>query len=118
MRPLNLKTMPLSHKGSAHRAVAPENAVKIETSPAVELQSSQALLLCSYQNLSATLQIVRVMDAQDQLLLERVLWAEQALEFWAQPDARLEVFSGELTNSLMVDSIICERLQSKTASAA
>ncbi len=118
MGPSNLKAMPLSHKGSAHKAVAPDDAVKIETSPAVELKSSQALLLCSYQNLSSALQIVRVMDAQDQLLLERVLWADQALEFWAQSDARLEVFSGELTNSLMVDSIVCERLQSPTASAA
>lgn len=113
---LNLKTKMLSHQGFVSQDGESREVAMIETSPAVTLQSSQALL-CSYQNLTTVLQIVRVMDGE-KLLLERVLWADQALEFWAQPEARLEVFSGEWTHSLMADSIICERLQTSHAAAA
>lgn len=113
----NLKAVMLSQDINFDLAGHYQAGVIIETSPAMTGQSSPALILCAYRNLTAALQIVRVMDANSQVLLERVLWAGQALEFWAPATARLELFSGEWTNSLMVDSIVCERLQISTSTA-
>lgn len=66
--------------------------------------------LCSYQNQTANVQVIRISDVP-QLHFERVVFPGQRLMFYAPAKARLKVYTGSQAGSLLADTITCDRIQ-------
>ena len=65
-------------------------------------------LRCQYKNESESLQVVRLQEPSK--LLERVLYPQEIFLFEAFSQSVLEVFSGNLPQSLLEGRILCQTL--------
>lgn len=67
------------------------------------------LVACTYQNSSERIQIARVV-VSDGALLERAVFPGQRLNFEAEPEAHLEIYSGDAIGALLEDRLSCRYL--------
>jgi Domain of unknown function (DUF1830) len=72
-------------------------------------------LLCCYVNSTSSIQIARISNI-DNWYLERVVFPGQRLLFDAPVEAQLEIYSGAIANSILVERILCQNLQVETSS--
>lgn len=86
-------------------------STKLHKSAAVEGTQSD-FILCCYQNPKASIQVIRSTSFDiPKWHLERVIFPGQRLMFYAPPQAKLKVYNGSLAESLLSDTIPCDRLQ-------
>jgi hypothetical protein len=67
-------------------------------------------ILCYYINATSQLQIAKITDIPG-CYFERVVFPGQRLLFEALPTATLEIFSGSMASSLLIDKISCQKLE-------
>jgi hypothetical protein len=79
-------------------------------SPAAEVES--APILCCYKNQTSKIQIIRSVEQQGpHWHLERVVFPGQRLLFKAPPHSRVHVFSSNPADTLVDDTVLCDRIQ-------
>lgn len=80
--------------------------------PAVVKKARSEFSLCCYQNQKSSIQVVRSStSAVAQWHLERVVFPGQRLMFYAPDTAKLKVYNGSFAESLLSDTIPCDRLK-------
>ena len=67
------------------------------------------LIPCTYKNSSDRIQIARL-TMENGALLERAVFPGQCLSFEAEPEAQLEIYSGEVVGALLEDRLYCQDL--------
>jgi hypothetical protein len=71
-------------------------------------------LLCCYVNSTSSIQIARISNINS-WYFERVVFPGQRLLFEAPIHAQLEIYTGAMASSILVDRINCEKLQVEAA---
>ena len=78
--------------------------------PPADLADSTTMRLCCYVNATSQIQVARIANVP-QWYFERVVFPGQRLMFEAPCDARLEVHTGQASQAILADTILCDRLQ-------
>jgi hypothetical protein len=66
--------------------------------------------VCCYENITHRLQVVRITNIPN-WYFEKVVFPQQRLLFEAPSHASLEVYTGDIAQSILSDHISCETLQ-------
>lgn len=66
--------------------------------------------VCCYENTTHKLQVVRITNIPN-WYFEKVVFPQQRLLFEAPPHASLEIYTGDIAQSILSDHIACEKLQ-------
>jgi Domain of unknown function (DUF1830) len=67
-------------------------------------------ILCGYVNSTSSIQVIRISNIES-WYFERVVFPGQRLLFEAPQNALLETYTGVMASSMLVDRIMCDRLQ-------
>ena len=120
IKPLSLLTQfmnrttarsPAHHPSATSQTDTAVASTKVHKSAAVADNQSD-FILCCYQNPKASIQVIRSTSFDiPKWHLERVIFPGQRLMFYAPPQAKLKVYNGSLAESLLSDTIPCDRLQ-------
>ncbi|MGP1383921.1 MAG: DUF1830 domain-containing protein [Thainema sp.] len=81
----------------------------VAESPA-DIAHSTTMYLCCYVNATSQIQVARIANVP-QWYFERVVFPGQRLMFEAPLDARLEVHTGQASQAILADTILCDRLR-------
>ena len=69
-------------------------------------------ILCSYQNRTSTVQIIRITNIPH-WYFERVIFPQELLLFEALPEAVLEIYSSDEMTMILRDRFLCDSLKVK-----
>ncbi len=75
-----------------------------------DIAHSTTMHLCCYVNATSQIQVARIANVP-QWYFERVVFPGQRLMFEAPRDARLEVHTGQASQAILADTILCDRLR-------
>lgn len=75
-----------------------------------DVARSTTMYLCCYVNVTNQIQVARIANVP-QWYFERVVFPGQRLMFEAPLDARLEVHTGQASQAILADTILCDRLR-------
>lgn len=76
----------------------------------LQLTNTTSPLLCAYENVTSSVQIIRIANIQD-WYFERVIFPGQRLLFEASSNAELEVHSSQLGQTVLEKKIPCFGLE-------
>lgn len=85
----------------------------IQPLPSLTKDKSSSLLCC-YVNSTSSIQIARISNIEN-WYFERVVFPGQRLLFDAPVEAQLEIYSGAIASSILVERIVCQDLQVETS---
>lgn len=81
-----------------------------ESEPTDDVEATHSSCLCSYQNQTSTIQVIRIADLPERQF-ERVVFPGQRLMFYAPGQARLKVYTSSQAGALLADSLVCDRIR-------
>ncbi len=99
---------PRPFRSRSPHIAAPDNVPEMILSSLLDPPVS-TLITCAYKNSSDRIQIARVFVG-DGLVLERAIFPGQCLRFETEPEALLELYSGETIGALLEDRLSCRHL--------
>jgi hypothetical protein len=89
---------------------------KTMTQPLTSLsQDKLSYLLCCYVNSTSSIQIARISNIES-WYFERVVFPGQRLLFETPAEAQLEIYTGAMASSILVERINCQNLQVENSS--